>query len=154
MRILEAHQFAEVDLIPKILFKNAMCATCKGLLKPLSCFRNCVDQIWLAYMPADNAYVLKSHNIAWGLSELLFSIPNSFTLRKAALKGLKAWIAAWCKFSCKRYLVEASFLPVWVSRRNLSTTRLECQDVSPQICFKRGSGSVPPSHPTGWNENR
>jgi len=28
----------------------------------------------------------------------LFSIPNSFTLRKAALKGLKAWVAAWCKF--------------------------------------------------------
>ena len=31
-------------LFPKILFKKAMCATCKGLLKPLSCFRNCVDQ--------------------------------------------------------------------------------------------------------------
>jgi hypothetical protein len=27
-------------------------------------------------------------------------IPNSFTLRKAALKGLKAWVSAWCKFMC------------------------------------------------------
>jgi hypothetical protein len=45
----------------------------------LSCFRNCVDQIWLAYMPADkNAYVLKSHNI----QHRMRSVRNSLQFSK------------------------------------------------------------------------